>query len=148
MPFGILLGIYGQNSTASGWQINGIILPYGPAKFGLTGAANESEITQSGEEPIITIDGLSGTTLALSGTIADDTRTDDQLWSEILTQLLDLRGAEITLVCPITTLNGAWTLIDFQPSRDKHAPIYDYTMRLKKSCLTVVMNSSVYEAPR
>ena len=127
MPFGILIGIYGQNSPGSVWQINEIALPYGPAKFGLTGGANESEITQSGEEPIIAIDGLSGTTLALSGTIVDDTKTDDQLWSEILTPLLDLRGAEISLVCPISALNGFWTLIEFQPSRDKHALIYDYT---------------------
>jgi hypothetical protein len=145
MPFGILLGIYGQNSPAAGWQINDIVLPYGPAKFGLTGAANESEITQSGEEPIITIDGLNGTTLALSGTIDDDTKTDDQLWSEILSPLLDLRGAEITLICPITALNGFWTLIEFQPSRDKYLKIYDYTLRLKKSCLTVVLSSSIYE---
>ena len=49
------------------WTIGDVVLPYGPQKFGITGAPNESEITQSGEEPIIIIDGLSGTTLALIG---------------------------------------------------------------------------------
>ena len=141
MPFGILLGLFGQSSSASGWQINEIVLPYGPLKFGLTGDANEDSITQSGEEPIITIDGLSGTILTLSGTITDDSKTVDQLWSEIISPLLDLRGSEITLVCPISALNGVWTLVGFQPSSDKHS-IYEYTMRLKKSSLTVVLNSN------
>jgi hypothetical protein len=145
MPFGILLGIYGQNSPASGWQINNVVLPYGPFKLSLSGAPNEEDIKQSGEEPIITIDGLSGTTLTLSGTLADDSKSDDQLWSDIISPLLDFRGTEILLVCPITALNGTWTLVDFQPSRDKHPLIYDYTLRLKKSCLTVVLNSSIYE---
>jgi hypothetical protein len=145
MPFGILLGIYGQNSPASGWQINEVSLPYGPLKLSISGAPNEADITQSGEEPIITIDGLSGTTLTLSGTLADDSKSDDQLWSDLIFPLLDLRGAEILLLCPISALTGTWTLVDFQPSRDKHALIYDYSMRLKKSCLTVVLNSSIYE---
>ncbi len=69
MPFGILLGLFGQGSSASAWQINEVVLPYGPLKFGLTGDANEDSITQSGEEPIIIIDGLTGTVLTLSGTI-------------------------------------------------------------------------------
>ena len=117
MPYGLLLGIYGQNAPATAWQINDIAFPYGPQKFGITGAPNESEITQSGEEPIILIDGFSGTTLALSGTIDDDTKTDDQLWNDIIQPLLDLRGAEITLTCPVNALCGVWTIVDFQPSR-------------------------------
>jgi hypothetical protein len=145
MPLGILLGAYGQSTPATGWNINEITLPYGPQKISVSGAPNESDITQSGEEPIITIDGLSGTTLNLTGTIADDSKSDDQLWSDIITPLLNLRGSEILLLCPIAALTGTWTLTDFQPSKDKHAAIYDYTMRLKKSCLTVVMNSSIYE---
>ena len=145
MPYGMLFGIYGQSTPPSAWQINDIVLPYGPQKLSLSGAPNESDITQSGEEPIITIDGLSGTTLTLSGTITDDSKSDDQLWIDIITPLLNLRGSEIVLLCPISTLTGNWTIIDFQSSRDKHASIYDYTMRLKKSCLTVVMNSSIYE---
>ena len=148
MPYGLLVGIFGQLTVALGWSINEIALPYGPQKLSISGAPNQEDITQSGEEPIITIDGLSGTTLTLSGTLADDSRNDEQLWSDLITPLLDLRGAEIVLLCPISALTGTWTLIDFQPSRDKHAQIYDYTIRLKKSCLTVVMNSSIYEAPR
>ena len=142
MVNGLLFAAYGQNTPATGWQINDIIFPYGPQKFGITGAPNESEITQSGEEPIIIIDGLSGTTLALSGTIDDDTKSDDQLWTDIIQPLLDLRGAEITLVCPVSALNGVWVLVDFQPSRSQFLKIYDYTLRLKKSCLTVTLNSS------
>ncbi len=118
-------------------------MPYGPHKFGITGAPNESEITQSGEEPIIIIDGLSGTTLALSGTIDDDAKTDDELWNDIIQPLLDLRGVEVTLSCPVTALNGVWVLVDFQPSRGQFLKIYDYTLRLKKSCLTVTLNSSI-----
>jgi hypothetical protein len=125
------------------WTINDVVLPYGPLKFGITGAPNESEITQSGEEPIIIIDGLSGTTLTLSGTIDDDAKTDNELWNDIIQPLLDLRGAEITLTCPVTALCGAWTLVDFQPSRSQFHKIYDYTLRLKKSCLTVTLNSSI-----
>ena len=142
MPWGILLGVYGQRAPAAGWQINDVSLPYGPQKFAVTGAANESDITQSGEEPIITIDGLSGTTLTLTGTIDDDTKTDDELWTDIIQPLLDLRGAEVSLVCPVTALTGIWVLIDFQPSRDKFLKIYDYTLRLKKSVLTVITTSS------
>jgi hypothetical protein len=148
MPYGLLLGIFGQLTPVSTWSISEISLPYGPQKLSISGAPNESDITQSGEEPIITIDGLSGTTLTLSGTLADDSKSDDQLWNDLITPLLDLRGAEILLLCPISALTGTWTLIDFQPSRDKHAQIYDYTIRLKKSCLTIVMNSSINEAPR
>jgi hypothetical protein len=143
MPYGLLLGIYGQKAPAAAWQINDIAFPYGPQKFGITGAPNESEITQSGEEPIITIDGLSGTTLTLTGTIDDDTKTDDELWTDYIQPLLDLRGEEITLVCPVTALNGLWVLVDFQPSRDQFLKIYDYTLRLKKSCLTVTLNSNI-----
>ena len=117
MPTSLLIGIYGQNSPATAWQIDDINLPYGPLKFGISGAPNESEITQNGDEPIITIDGLSGTTLTLSGTIDDDTKVDDQLWTDIIQPLLDLRGSEITLICPVTALNGLWVLVDFQPSR-------------------------------
>ena len=125
------------------WTIGDVVLPYGPQKFGITGAPNESEITQSGEEPIIIIDGLSGTTLALSGTIDDDTKTDDELWNTIIQPLLNLRGAEITLTCPVTALCGVWTIVDFQPSRSQFLKIYDYTLRLKKSCLTVTLNSII-----
>ena len=145
MPYGLLVGIYGQLTPALGWSISEITLPYGPAKLSISGAPNEADITQSGEEPIITIDGLSGTTLTLSGTLSDDSKSDEQLWNDLITPLLDFRGAEILLLCPISALTGTWTLVDFQPSRDKYAPIYDYTMRLKKSCLTVVLNSSIYE---
>jgi hypothetical protein len=142
MPLAMIVGVYGQSPAASSWSINEIALPYGPLKLSISGAPNESDITQSGEEPIIAIDGLNGTTLTLSGTIADYSKSEDQLWADVITPLLDLRGAEITFVCPISALNGTWTLIDFQPSKDKHGSIYDYSMRLKKSCLTVVMNSS------
>ena len=145
MTYGILLGIYGQKSPASGWQINEISFPYGPSKLSLSGGPNETEITQSGEEPIITIDGLSGTTLTLTGTIGDVSKSYDELWTDIITPLLNLRGSEVVLLCPISALTGNWTIIDFQPSKDKCAPIYDYTLRLKKSCLTVVTNSTLYE---
>ena len=142
MPFGILLGLFGQASSASGWQIDDVVLPYGPLKFGLTGDANEDSITQSGDEPILIIDGLSGTVLTLSGSLtADDSLPVDELWSDIISPLLDLRGNEITLVCPISALNGVWTLVGFQPSSGKHS-IYEYIMRLKKSSLTVVLNSN------
>jgi hypothetical protein len=139
MPFGILIGLFGQSSSASAWQINDLALPYGPLKFGLTGDPNEESITQSGEEPILIIDGLSGTVLTLSGSLTDDS---NQLWDEIISPLLDLRGSEVTLVCPVSALNGVWTLVSFQPSSGKHS-IYDYTLRLKKSSLTVILNSSV-----
>jgi hypothetical protein len=121
------------------WTIGTVTLPYGPLKFGITGSPNESQITQSGEEPIITIDGMSGTTLALTGTIDDDTGTDDDLWTDIISPLLALRGLEVTLTCPVTALNGTWVLVDFQPSRSQFLKIYDYTLRLKKSCLTIVL---------
>jgi hypothetical protein len=83
----------------------------------------------------------------LSGTIDDDTKNDDQLWTNIIQPLLDLRGVEITLVCPVSALNGVWVLVDFQPSRSQFLKIYDYTLRLKKSCLTVTLNSSINPGP-
>ena len=94
MPYGLLVGIYGLLTSVSGWSISEITLPYGPQKLSISGAPNEADITQSGEEPIITIDGLSGTTLTLSGTLADDSRSDEQLWNDVISPLLDLRGTE------------------------------------------------------
>jgi hypothetical protein len=140
MPLGILLGIYGQNTSALGWQINDVTLPYGPQKFSLSGSPNESAITQSGDEPIIVIDGLNGTILTMSGSISDDTKNDTQLWTDVLQPLLDLRGKEVTLVSPRSGLNGNWVLIDFQPSKDKGLDIYDYTMRLKKFSSLIVID--------
>jgi hypothetical protein len=140
MPLGILLGIFGQNTSAVGWQLNDITLPYGPQKFSIAGSPNENDITQSGDEPIIVIDGINGTILTISGTIFDDARTDVELWSDILQPLLDLRGQEVTLVCPRVGLCGNWVLIDFQPSKEKPIDLYDYTMRLKKTSGLVVIS--------
>ena len=66
-------------------------------------------------------------------------KNDVQLWEDYITPLLELRGKEVTLVCPISGLNGVYLLEVFEPSRDAVIPIYTYSLRLSKGSLIVIM---------
>jgi hypothetical protein len=139
--YGVLFELSGTMAPATSWQINNIVLPFGPASVKIGGGINKEIMSKSGDEPVQIIDGLSGTTLTLNGTIDDDSKTDTQLWTDILTPLLELRGTEVTLVCPYVGLNGSYLLDSFEPARDSFYPIYSYSLRLSKSSLVVVMQS-------
>ena len=139
MVVGLIFELTGTVSPASAWQIDEIVLPIGPEGIKVAGGINKEVMAKSGDEPTIIVDGSSGTTLTLQGTIADDSKSDVALWADLLTPLLELRGTEITLVCPLVGLNGVYLLESFEPSRNKYPAIYDYSMRLTKSSLTVIM---------
>jgi hypothetical protein len=136
---GVLFELSGIITPPTTWQINEVALPFGPASVKICGGINKEIMPKSGDEPVQIVDGLAGTTLTLNGTIDDDSKTDVQLWSDILTPLLELRGTEVTLVCPYVGLNGSYLLDSFEPARDTYYPIYSYSMRLTKSSLIVVL---------
>ena len=136
---GILFELTGSFAPAASWQINEITLPFGPESVKINGGINKETMPKSADEPIQIVDGLAGTTLTLNGAISDDSKTDPQLWSDILTPLLDIRGTEVTLVCPYVGLNGSYLLESFEPSRNTYHAIYAYSMRLTRSSLIVVL---------
>jgi hypothetical protein len=138
---GFLLKLTGTVTVASAWHINDVVLPFGPSGVKVNGGVNKQTMAKAGDEPVQIVEGKSGSTLTLSGSLEDDSKTDVQLWEDVITPLLELQGSEVTLVCPITGLNGTYLLEAFEPSRDKFHPIYDYTMRLTKSSLNVILAS-------
>ena len=69
--------------------------------------ATKEQIDQDGDEPINVSNG-SKTALILNGSVSDSTKTDVELWNEILQPMLNLIGSEVTLVTPLQGLNGNW----------------------------------------
>jgi hypothetical protein len=93
---------------------------------------------QDQDEPVQVVTGLAGTVLTLTGTIANDAKTDVQLWDEVITPLLNLRGKEVVLICPITGLCGVYVLDNFEPERDSFYSIYDYSIKLSKGSRNII----------
>ena len=140
MVEGILFSLTGSFSTVSIWQIDDVVLPFGPESVKVAGGINKEVMPQAEAEPVQLVDGLAGTTLTLNGTIEDDSKTDEHLWVDLLTPLLEKRGTEVTLICSRVGLNGIYLLETFDISCDKPL-IYEYTMRLSKASLNVVFAS-------
>jgi hypothetical protein len=137
MVLGIILRLSGTLSPPTVWSIDEISLPFGPEGIKLAGGINKEVMNQPGDEPINFSDGLAGSTLTLTGSLYDDSKTDVQIWNDIITPLQDKRGLEVTLVCPIVGLCGPYILECFDVSRDKKLVIYEYTMRLSKGSLNI-----------
>jgi hypothetical protein len=141
MVEGIVFLLTGSFSAMSGWQIDEVTLPIGPAGIKLAGGINKEVMPQAAAEPINLVDGLAGTILTLSGTIGDTSKTDAELWVDVITPLLGKRGLEVNLACPIVGLNGVYLLESFEPSRDTANILYAYTLRLSKSSLNVIFDA-------
>lgn len=141
MVEGIVFVLTGTFSAVSGWQIDEVTLPFGPEGIKIAGGINKEVMPQAKAEPINLVEGLAGTSLTLSGSIGDISKSDAQLWADIVTPLLDKRGSEVTLTCPIVGLNGVYLLETFEPSRDKPNAIYEYSMRLSKASLNIILTN-------
>lgn len=139
MVEGIIFKLLGTVNAATSWQIGSVALPFGPSSVKVGGGINKEMMAKSGDEPAVIVDGSSGSSLSLGGTIVDESKTDAQLWEDVLAPLLELKGHEVTLVCPIASLNGVYLLEQFEPSRDTKLPIYSYSLKLSKVSLLIVM---------
>jgi hypothetical protein len=142
MVLGIILRLSGTLSLPGAWNIDDVTLPYGPEGIKIAGGINKEVMSQAGSEPINLADGLAGSTLTLSGTLCDDTKTDVELWNGIITLLQEKRGLEVTLVCPIVGLCGPYLLETFDVERPRKLEIYEYTMRLSKGSLNITYSAA------
>ena len=85
------------------------------------------------------MDGVTSNSVQLSGSIADASKTDAQIWSDILTPMLNQLGTAITVVSSNGSIDGTWLLEKFEPKRTSANPIYEYTMVLSKYSDLVVL---------
>jgi hypothetical protein len=139
MAWGLMVAIYGSQSTPSAWMIDDISLPIGPEGIQVTGGCEKETMSQTQDDPVQVVDGKKIRTISLKGTIADESKTDGQLWADVISPLLDLEGKEVTLVCPIIGLIGNYLLDSFEPNRDSYHPLYKYTLKLSKGSLNVIV---------
>ena len=136
MNYKPFLSIYGSYEKIETWTIGEVALPLGPERLEYTKKCDKEAIAQTGQEPMNIVDGLT-TGISLSGSIADASKSDPEMWETYLLPLLELIGKEVTILCPINGLNGEWLLDSFTPSRDSKLSIYKYTLRLSKGSLNI-----------
>ena len=121
------------------WSFGGITFPYGPLQLVWVKTINKDVFPQSGTDPVSVVDGTTSNSVQLSGSIADASKTDTQLWSTYLMPMLNLQGTSITVVSSNGSIDGTWLLEKFEPKRVSAALIYDYTMVLSKYSALVVL---------
>ena len=121
------------------WSFGGITFPYGPLQMAYIKTLNKDMMPQSGTDPVAIVDGFSDHSVQLTGTVADDTKTDTQLWTDILTPLIGLIGSAIVVVSSNGSIDGTWLLEKFEPKRTSAAVVYDYTMVLSKYSTLVTL---------
>jgi hypothetical protein len=136
MNYKPFLSIYGSYEQIMIWTIGEVVLPFGPEKLEYSKKCDKEAVAQTGDEPMNIVDGLN-TGISLGGSIADDSKADAEIWDTYLTPLLALIGKQVTILCPITGLNGEWLLDSFIPTRDSKLSIYKYTLRLSKGSLNI-----------
>jgi hypothetical protein len=139
MVYGYLFAIYGTMTEPSEWRINDISLPFGPEGLQRQGGCNKEVMNQTKEDPIQVVDSKKGEVITFSGTISDPTKTDTQLWTDVLAPIKDLEGTEIVLTCPILALCNNYLLESFDFRRDTSAPLYKYTLKLSRASLNIIM---------
>ena len=110
-------------------MIDEISLPYGPESVQIIGGCNKEAIPKTADYPIQISDGKKEKTLILTGTIAYDSATDEDLWA-ILSAIENREGYEVILSCPMIALCRAYMLDSFSFSRNTKLLIYKYTMQL------------------
>ena len=113
------------------WVFGVVTFPFGPLQTAFIKTPNEDKIPQSDADPIVVVDGFE-TIVQLSGSIADETKTDTELWSTYLTPMIGQIGTAITVVSSNGSINGSWYLRKFDPKRTSAVLVYDYTMVLAK----------------
>ena len=121
------------------WSFGTVTFPFGPTQIAIIKTINKDMIPQSGDDPVAVVDGTSANSVQLSGKIADPTKTDTQLWSDILTPMLNQLGTAITVVSSNGSIDGTWLLEKFEPKRSSANLIYDYTLLLSKYSTLVVL---------
>ena len=136
MNYKAFLSIYGSYEPIATWSIGEVAFPFGPEKLEYSKKCDKEAIAQTGDEPMNIVDGLN-TGISLGGSIADENKTDPEIWDTYLTPLLALIGKQVTILCPINGLNGEWLLDSFTPARDSKLSIYKYTLRLSKGSLNI-----------
>ena len=121
------------------WSFGTVTFPYGPTQIAFIKTINKDTIPQSGDDPVAIVDGITSNSVQLSGSIADVSKTDAQIWSDILTPMLNQLGTAITVVSSNGSIDGTWLLEKFEPKRTSANLIYDYTMVLSKYSTLVVL---------
>jgi hypothetical protein len=121
------------------WIFGSVTFPFGPNQIAYMKTINKESMPQSGDDPVVIVDGTSSNSVQLSGAIADPTKTDSQIWSTILTPLIALIGTSISVTSTNGSIDGTWLLEKFEPKRTSANLIYDYTMVLSKYSALVVL---------
>ena len=121
------------------WSFGTVTFPYGPTQIAYIRIINKDTIPQSGDDPVAIVDGVTSNSVQLSGSIADVSKTDAQIWSDILTPMLNQLGTAIAVVSSNGSIDGTWLLEKFEPKRTSANQIYEYTMVLSKYSDLVVL---------
>jgi phage protein U len=121
------------------WTFGAVTFPFGPTQISYIKTINKDTIPQSGDDPVAIVDGTTTNSVQLSGSIADASKTDAELWSDILTPMLNQLGTSITVVSSNGSIDGTWLLEKFEPKRTSANLIYEYTMVLSKYSTLVVL---------
>jgi phage protein U len=121
------------------WTFGAVTFPFGPTQISYIKTINKDTIPQSGDDPVAIVDGTTTNSVQLSGAIVDLAKTDAELWSDILTPMLNQLGTSITVVSSNGSIDGTWLLEKFEPKRTSANLIYEYTMVLSKYSTLVVL---------
>ena len=121
------------------WSFGTVTFPFGPTQIAYIKTINKDTIPQSGTDPVLVVDGTTSNSVQLSGSIADPTKTDTDLWTDILTPMLELIGTSIAVTSSNGSIDGTWYLEKFEPKRTSANLIYEYTMVLSKYSTLVVL---------
>jgi hypothetical protein len=121
------------------WSFGTVTFPFGPTQLAYIKTINKDTLPQSGTDPVLVVDGTTSNSVQLSGSIADPTKTDTDLWTDILTPMLELIGTSIAVTSSNGSIDGTWYLEKFEPKRTSANLIYDYTMVLSKYSTLVVL---------
>ena len=121
------------------WIFGSVTFPFGPTQIAYVKTINKESMPQSGHDPVVIVDGTSSNSVQLSGSIADSTKTDAQIWSTYLTPLIALIGTAIVVSSTNGSIDGTWLLEKFEPKRTSANLIYEYTMVLSKYSTLVVL---------
>jgi phage protein U len=121
------------------WIFGSVTFPFGPSQLAYVKTINKESMPQSGYDPVVIVDGTSSNSVQLSGSIADASKTDAQIWSTILTPMIALIGTSISVTSTNGSIDGTWLLEKFEPKRTSANLIYEYTMVLSKYSTLVVL---------
>jgi hypothetical protein len=120
------------------WTFGSVTFPFGPLQTAYIKTPNDDKMPQPGTDPIVIVNGFD-TSVQLTGSIADETKTDAELWSTYLTPMIAQIGTSIVVVSSNGSIDGTWYLAKFEPKRTSANPIYDYTLVLSKYSTLVTL---------